>query len=548
MAPALVNRRIGLLFAIFLFLLIAAAGRAAWLGGVQARDLRQRAVAQQEEDLTVPARRGTITDRNGVELAVSEDAITVFANPFLIDDPSGVAAKVAPLVGRPAEDVQLELSDPTRGFVYLARSIDPSKGAAVEDLQIEGIGTVVEPKRQYPQDAMASQLLGAVGVDGYGLAGIEQSQEEALHGIDGRRSVVKDALGKPVSIVEHERAVSGQDIRLTLDTAIQARVEKVLAEVGNEFEPKGATALVMDPRNGEMLAMANWPQVNPKSFGDADDYVRQNRAVAASYEPGSTFKAITVSGALEEDLVSPGTVFDLPPSIQVADRVIEEAHDRGAVALSVAEILAQSSNVGAITIGLQLGPRRFNNYVRQFGFGEGTGVDVPGEATGIVPRPKEYSGSSMGNLPMGQGLAVTPIQLAAAYSAIANDGVLVTPHVIQGEPPQPRRVVSAGTAKRVARMLEGVLGAGGTASEASVEGYRLAGKTGTAEKPDGYGGYSESAFVGSFVGFAPARDPRLLVAVAVDEPQGSIYGSVVAAPAFEKIVEFALPYLRIPPE
>ncbi|MEA2348010.1 MAG: hypothetical protein QOG62_1797 [Thermoleophilaceae bacterium] len=542
------NRRIGLLFAIFLSLLVVAAARATWLGTVRAADLKARAVSQHEEDLTVPARRGTITDRNGKELAVSDDATTVFANPFLLDDPVGTAAKIAPLIHRPLAQVQAELSDPQTGFVYLARAIDPNIGAEIDDLDIEGIGTEVEPRRQYPQGDLASQLLGAVGVDGYGLAGIEQSEEQELHGTDGARDVIKDALGKPVSIVESKRAVPGQDVKLTLDAAIQARTEKVLADVGARYSPKGATALVLDPRTGEILALANWPAVNPAKFGDASEYDRQDRAVAASYEPGSTFKAFTVSGALEDGLVKPSTVFDLPPSIQVADRVIEESHERGAISLSTADILAQSSNVGAIKIGLLLGAERFDHYVRAFGFGEGTGVDIPGEQAGIVPKPQDYSGSSMGNLPIGQGLAVTPIQLAAGYSAIANKGLLVTPHVLESTVPEEHQVISASTAKKVSRMLEGVIAPGGTASEASVDGYRLAGKTGTAQKPDGYGGYSDTAFVASFVGFAPARDPRLLVAVAVDEPQGEYYGGLVAAPAFEQIVKFALPYLRIPPQ
>jgi cell division protein FtsI/penicillin-binding protein 2 len=232
----------------------------------------------------------------------------------------------------------------------------------------------------------------------------------------------------------------------------------------------------------------------------------------------------------------------------VADREIEEAHERGAVTLTVADILAQSSNVGSVMIGLELGKIRFDRWVRRFGFGTGTGVDVPGEQAGIVPKPEAYSGSSMGNLPIGQGLAVTPIQMAGAYQAIANGGVARRPHVIAGDPAPARRVISARTAHQVSRMLEGVLGPGGTAQEASVPGYRLAGKTGTAEKPDGTGGYSKSKFVASFIGYAPARRPRLLVAVMVDEPKGDIYGGRVAAPAFEKIVAFALPYLRIPPD
>jgi cell division protein FtsI (penicillin-binding protein 3) len=304
---------------------------------------------------------------------------------------------------------------------------------------------------------------------------------------------------------------------------------------------------VMQPRTGEVLALANWPRVDANDIGGAPGWARQNRAIAASYEPGSTFKPFTVSGALSEGLIKPYTRLDLPPTIQVADRVIGEAHDRGTINLTVAQILARSSNVGSVMVGLKLGAPRFDRWVRRFGFGSPTGVDLPGEAQGIVPRPRDYSGSTMGNVPIGQGLAVTPIQMAAAYTAFANGGVVREPYVVQdGEQPG-RRVLSRRVATQVSRMLEGVFGVGGTAQEAQVRGYRLAGKTGTAQKPDGKGGYSDSKFVASFIGYAPARDPRLLVAVMVDEPQGQIYGGVVAAPAFEKIISFALPYLRIPP-
>ena len=544
----LVERRIGLLFAVFLALLTLATLRAGWLGTVRAEDLRSRALTQQEEELVVPARRGTITDRHGVELAVSEDAITVFANPFLVKDPVGAARKLAPLIGESEADILEKLSDRGRGFVYLRRKLDASKGEDVEKLKLEGIGTIVEPKRRYPQDYLASQLLGTVGTDNVGLSGLEQSREEQLHGRDGRRRVVKDALGKPVSIVELQRGEPGEDLRLTIDSAIQERTESVLADVGETFRPKGATAIVVDPRNGEVLALANWPRVDANDISGAPGYALQDRAVMASYEPGSTFKAITVSGALAEHRVTPSTRFDLPPTIHVADREIGEAHARGPVNLSVAEVLAQSSNVGAVKIAQTLGPTRFDQWVRRFGFGRTTGLDLPGEAGGIVLRPQQYSGSTLGNMAIGQGLAVTPMQMVAAYTAIANGGVLEPPHVVAGEARPPRRVLPAAVAHQVATMLEGVLAAGGTASEAAVPGYVLAGKTGTAEKPDENGGYSEDKYVASFIGFAPAQDPRLLVAVMVDEPQYVHAGGAVAAPAFEKIVSFALPYLRIPPK
>jgi cell division protein FtsI/penicillin-binding protein 2 len=278
-----------------------------------------------------------------------------------------------------------------------------------------------------------------------------------------------------------------------------------------------------------------------------------NRATGFTYEPGSTFKAFTVSAALEEGIVTPTTTYTLPPVLHVADRTIEDAEERGTVTLSVAEILSHSSNVGAVTIGLEVGAEKFSRWIDRFGFGRPTGIQFPGEEQGLVPRLDEYSGSTMGNLPMGQGLSVTPIQMLAGYAAIANGGILKRPQLIEdvgGEPvPEPKgqRVISASVASQVREMLEGVLAPGGTASEVSVPGYTLAGKTGTAQVAEN-GTYSKTKYVASFIGFAPAKDPQLLVAVIVDEPHGEIYGGSVAAPAFGKIAEFALPYLGVPPE
>jgi cell division protein FtsI (penicillin-binding protein 3) len=544
---ALVQRRIGLAFAVFLLLLIGAVGRGFWLGEVRGEALRSRAVAQQVEQVTVPARRGTITDRNGLELAVSEESSSVYANPKQIKDPATIAGRLSELVGVPYDQLVQKLANRTTGFVYLARKIDPDKGKAIEKMKLAGIGVLSEPRRRYPQGDLASQVIGTVGTDNYGLSGIEQRDEDILHGKDGKQQVIRDALGKPISIIEQKREQPGEDLRLTIDSAIQARTEQVLAGVGQTYKPKGATALVMDPRNGQILAMANWPPVAPGASGPDADYARQNRAVAASYEPGSTFKAVTVAGALEEKTITPQSTFPLPPTIKVADRTIKEAETRGFETMTPAQILAKSSNVGAVTIGLRQGKYRFDKWVRNFGFGSPTGIDLPGEQEGIVLHPKQYSGSSLGNLPIGQGIAVTPIQMAAAYEAIANHGVSVRPHVVMGDPAPARRVVSPQTADSVSSMLKGVLAAGGTAQEAQVPGYTLAGKTGTAEKAEA-GGYSKDKFVASFIGFAPQRNPRLLVAVMVDEPHGEIYGGVVAAPAFEKIASFALTYLAIPPD
>jgi cell division protein FtsI (penicillin-binding protein 3) len=540
-----VDRRIGALFAVFLVLLLLAGLRSTWLGTVRSHDLKGRAVAQQVEDVDVAARRGTITDRNGVELAVSESSVTVYADPRVVRDPGGTASKLAPFLGRSWQELDTKLADRSKGFVYLARKLPLSKGSLVQKLRIPGIGTTEEPRRVYPQGSLAGQLLGSVGVDNYGLSGIEQKLEKTLHGKDGKRRIVNDALGKPVSIVDSERALPGKDVQLTIDANIQQRVESVLAGVGQAFVPKGATAVVMDPRTGEILALANWPPADPSNPGAAT-YANQNRAVQTNYEPGSTFKAFTVAGALEEKLITPDSVFDLPVNLQVADRTITDAEVRGPESLTVAQILAQSSNVGAVKVGEKLGPDRFNKWVRRFGFGASTRIDLPGEQAGIVLKPEHYSGSSMGNMPIGQGIAVTPMQMATGYEAFADHGVIHRPHVIKGDPAPARRVISRKTATQVSRMLEGVLGPGGTAQEAQVNGYTLAGKTGTAQKAIP-GGYSKTDFIASFIGFAPARNPRLLVAVMVDTPRGNYYGGAVAAPVFQKIVSFALPYLRIPP-
>jgi cell division protein FtsI (penicillin-binding protein 3) len=543
----LVERRIGLLFALFLLLLGAATARATWIGTVKAGSLGARAVQQQVEDMVVPARRGTIVDRHDMELAVSEDAVTVFAHPFLIHNPARVSAQLAPLLGVSEDELLKKLSDRDSTFVYLRHKIDGSVGHKIEQLGIEGIDTVVEPKRTYPQGYLASQVLGTVGVENTGLAGLEYSLQDTLGGHDGRRRVVKDALGEPVSLIETDRAEAGEDIKLTLDAAIQERVEAVLGEVGQTYTPAGATAVVMDPRTGAILALANWPRVDANNPDGSPKYARQNRAIQFNYEPGSTFKAFTVAGALEEGLIEPNTMLDVPSELHVADRTIGEAHEEGNGPLTVAQILARSSNVGSAMIGLRLGDKRFDRWVRRFGFSKPTGVDLPGEQRGIVLDVNHYSGSSLGNMSIGQGLSVTPIQMAAGFTAIANGGVKREPYIVAGDRKPGKRVLSRKTATEVSTMLEGVLAAGGTAQEASVPGYTLAGKTGTAEKPEN-GTYSKTDFVASFIGFAPARHPRLLVSVMVDEPRGDIYGGTVAAPAFERIMEFALPYLKIPPE
>ena len=550
-----IERRIGFLFSVFLVLLVLAGGRAGWLGLVEAKTLKRAAATQQVSDIVVPARRGSITDRNGVELAVSQPATTIAATPYLVKDPGRTARRLARVLRIPEDDLLRRLVRRDTGFVYLARHVSPQRARRVQRLGLAGLEFIPEFRRDYPRTWMAAQLLGSVGAEGHGLSGLEYLLDRNLAGHDGERRLVKDALGDPIELRDEVRTRPGHRVRLTLDANIQDQAETVLAEVGQEWQPKGATAVVMDPRSGALLALANWPQVNANKLYEAPTYAMTNRATGANYEPGSTFKAITVAGALEDGKVTPDTEFSLPPTIRVADREIGESHDRGWVNLTTRGILEQSSNVGAIKIGQLLGAPRFDHWVRRFGFGKRTGVDLPGEEGGILLPLDKYSGSSMGNLPIGQGLAVTPIQMAAAYSAIANGGILRSPHIVESvggrRTPEPKghRVISEVTAASVRRMLEGVLGPGGTASGAHIDGYVLAGKTGTAEKVDEATGlYSESKYIASFVGFAPADKPRLLVTVMVDEPQGAIYGGEVAAPAFQQITSFALNYLRIPPE
>jgi cell division protein FtsI (penicillin-binding protein 3) len=547
-----IDRRIGLLFAGFLLCFLMIVGRAFWLQGVQGAQLASEASYQQTEVVTVPGLRGTMLDRHGQALAASEDAATIFATPYQVKKPTQAADKLATILGEDPAKVLESLTEES-GFSYVAKKVDVPTAARIERLELPGIGEIPDSRRTYPQGDLAGQVIGAVGSENEGLTGLEAGEESVLAGSDGERRIVKDALGEPIRLETVSEASDGGDIQLTLDPAIVSKTEQVLAEVGETYAPKGATAVVVDPRSSQILAMANWPPVDPADLSEASSEDLLNRATGFTYEPGSTFKAFTVSAALEEKQVTPETTFTLEPSIQVADRVIEDAEARPTVTLSVAEILSHSSNVGAVTIGLGLGSEKFSRWINRFGFGHPTGVQFPAEEQGLVPSLDEYSGSTMGNLPMGQGLSVTPMQMVAGYTAIANGGILKRPQLIEkidGEKvdePKGRRIIDEEVASEVRTMLEGVLAPGGTASEVSVPGYTLAGKTGTAEVAEN-GTYSKTKYVASFIGFAPAQDPRLLVAVIVDQPQGEIYGGAVAAPAFGRIAGFALPYLGVPAE
>ncbi len=548
----LIERRIGLLFAGFLLLFLLIVVRSFWLQGVQGAQLASEAASQQTEDVVVPGLRGAILDRTGNRLASSEDAATIYATPYQVKNPPRAAKELAPVLKEKPGEV-LEALSAEGGFSYVAHKVDLATAEKVKNLEIEGIGQLPDSRRTYPQGEMAGQVIGALGDENQGLTGLEQGEQSVLGGSDGERKIVNDALGDPIRLETVKEAEDGEDIQLTLDPVIQQKTESVLASVGETYSPKNATAIVVDPRTSQILAMANWPPVDPSDLSEISNEDLMNKATGLNYEPGSTFKAFTVASALEEHLVTPTTEFTLPPTIQVADRTIEDAEERGTENMTVGQILAKSSNVGAVTIGLEVGAEKFSKWISKFGFGKPTGVQFPNEQIGIVPELDQYSGSTMGNLPIGQGLAVTPMQMVAGYTAIADGGILRPPQLIKriGEEkvhePKGKRVIKPQTAAEIREMLEGVLAAGGTASEVSVPGYTLAGKTGTAQVAEN-GGYSETKYVASFIGFAPATNPQLLAAVIVNQPQGEIYGGSVAAPAFGEIAGFALPYLGVPQE
>jgi cell division protein FtsI (penicillin-binding protein 3) len=551
---SLIERRIGLLFALFVLAFSVIVARAAWLQGVEGSALSADAKGQQTETVEVPAPRGQILDRNGTALAISEDAATIFATPYQVEDPERTAQKLAGVLDQEPEEILRALADRDSGFAYIARKVDLPTADRIKKMDLPGIGELPDSRRVYPEGQLASQVIGSVGTENQGLTGLEAAEDGTLQGTAGERQIVRDALGKEIERDTLEQESAGSNIKLTIDANIQSRVEQVLGELAETYDPAGATAIVMDPQSSDVLALANYPSADPSHPEDASDEELLNRGTGYVYEPGSTFKAFTVAGALEDEVVDPSTTFDLPVELQVADRQISDAHERGPVTLTVSQIIQQSSNVGAAMIGLRLndekGDDRFDHWIRRFGFGEPTGINFPGEEQGIVLSPDEYSGSTMGNLPIGQGLAVTPIQMATGYAAIANGGVLRPPRIVLNEngervpQPQGHRVISEKTAAQLRTMLKGVLAPGGTASEVSVPGYTLAGKTGTAEKVVD-GEYSDYLFDASFVGFAPADDPQLLVAIVVDEPKGDHYGGTVAAPAFGEIAKFALPYLGI---
>ena len=545
------NRRLRVLVVVFGVAFAAILGRALWLQVVRAPAYHAMAARQHRETITIPAGRGTIYDRTGVPLAIGEQATTVFADPRNVKNAQRVAVAAGRTLGISANDLYPELRDPGSRFVYVQRKADPLRAATLADLKLPGLGFYPEELRAYPQGNVAAQVLGFAGVDNEGLEGLERSLDPTLKGRPGSQVVLTDPYGRAIDVVEAKPERPGKNVRLTIDHQIQASAEEVLARTVHAWNAKGATAIVLDPRTGDVLAMANYPSFDVNRFSSAQPDARRNRAVTDLYEPGSTFKIVTIAAALEDRVVKPTTSFWLPPTIQVADRVIHEAHDRGTERMTVGQILSESSNIGTITIAEELGAGELAAWIERFGFGARTGIDFPGESPGLVLPLERWSGSTIGTVPIGQGIAVTPLQMVSAYAAIGNGGVRMRPHLVEKigskkvDRGSGKRIVSRRTADRMMAMFRDVV-LEGTGTEAAIPGYTVAGKTGTASKPEN--GKYVAKYVASFVGLVPAKEPRLAILVAVDEPHGQIWGGVVAAPAFRDIARFALQYLEIPPD
>ena len=546
------NSRIRLLVLVFVGMFAVALGRAAWIQVVDGAGYAAMASKQQRQTIEIPAGRGTIYDRTGEPLAIGEQATTVYADPRNVIAPKKAAVKAAQALDLNPDDLYPSLKDRTKQFVYIVRKADPVKAKELQRLGVAGIGFYPEELRTYPQGRVASQLLGFAGTDNRGLDGLERSLDKKLTGRSGYEIVVRDPAGQAIDVVTSRKERPGKNVVLTIDHQLQATAEQLISSAVARWNAKGATAVVMDPRTGAILAMANAPTFDANRFTSAPPDERRNRAVTDLYEPGSTFKIVTIAGALEDNVVTPESSFVLAPTIKVADRVIREAHIRGTERMTVRQILAESSNVGTITIAKdKLGGPELARWVSRFGFGRATGSELPGESAGMVLPYDRWSGSTIGTVPIGQGIAVTPLQMVGAYAAIGNGGVMPPAHVVakiggkKVRHGKGRRIVSQHTADRMTAMFRDVV-LEGTGTEAAIPGYTVAGKTGTANKAEN--GRYVSKYVASFVGLVPARKPRLAILVMVDEPHGQIWGGVVAAPIFRDLARFALQYLEVPPD
>jgi cell division protein FtsI (penicillin-binding protein 3) len=551
---------LGRLVAVFVTLSLGLGGILARLAFLQVKDARAyevRAFRQRVHTITLPAVRGSLLDRHGKQLALSLPAKDVYADPRYVKDAGRTARVVSRTLAISRRAVLHALREKTT-FVYLARQVDAGVAAGLESKDLPGIGFLDDAKRYYPSGPLAPQTMGFVGLDGTGLAGLEFQYQQQLAGRPGKRTVEVDPSGHiiPQGVNRDVPPVPGEDVVTTLDRDIQYRVQLALQAAVKRNQAKGGTVIVLDPHTGDILAMASYPWFDPAHFATTPTALLRNPAIADAYEPGSVNKVITASAAIEDHVIPLTRTLTVPDHWPVGDHVFHDAHSHPAEAMTLADVIAQSSNVGTIRIAGMVGPTRLDQYLVRFGLGQYTGIDFPGESAGIVPLLADWHDTSMGTIPVGQGLAVTPLQMAAVYAAVANGGVWTQPRLVRGlmDPggtfhpapaPETRRVVSARTARTVRKILAFAVDAG-TGVNAQIPRYWVAGKTGTALIPKTNGlGYSNK-YVASFIGMVPAADPQLVVAAIIDRPV-TVYGAVAAAPLFQEIAHYALARMRIAP-
>ena len=550
--------RIIMIGTVFGLLFLTVVGRAFDLQILQHEDLVTKAEKQYRHRVELTPARGSILDRNGTPLAESIHMDSCYAEPRRIKDVEGTAAVLGPILGVPRHELAARLSA-NKSFTWVERWLPPDTATRIKNMKLTGIGFVSESKRFYPNLETAAHVIGFTGRDPNGLEGLELKYDKTILGNTGYIVTERDALGRNISVRNTviKNSSPGKNIVLTLDKTIQFITEKELAKAVISSRANSGMALVMESDTGKVLAMANYPTFNPNAFSRFSQAQIRNRVVVDSFEPGSTFKVFTIAAALDVGLIKATDVYNCENgAYRIADRVIHDDHPQSR--LTVSEIMKYSSNIGAAKIGLKMGEQRLSDYLRNFGFGGRTGIDFPGESSGNLKH--HWYGVELATISFGQGLSLSTIQLAAAISSIANGGNLMRPYLVERivddsgkedqkfEPQIVRRVISPETAHKVSAMMETVTGDGGTGTKAAVDGFRVAGKTGTAEKVDAVTHtYSPSRRIGSFVGFVPADKPKLTIAVIIDEPQGVKYGGVVAAPAFRGIAQNTLAYLKIQP-
>jgi cell division protein FtsI (penicillin-binding protein 3) len=555
------QRRVTIAKLLFLAFFLVIGGRAMQLQLLQGDKLMRLGQRQHLKEWIVLPKRGALFDRFGEPLALSMESQSVYARPHRVQDADDLSRSLAQILKLRLGDVKEKITA-EKSFVWIKRQVTSAEAEKIQALNADGIGMFYEPNRHYPQGQLAGQLIGFVGRDSEGLEGLELKYNDYIRGETGSSVTERDALGRRVMVqgVEGLHIPPGSDIHLTLDSAIQHMAEKELETSIIKYRAKAGVAIVVEPFTGEVLAMANYPSFDPNNYSKESAEQRRNRAVTDSFEPGSTFKTITAAAALEEGVVGKDDLFYCEMGkYPYAGKIIHDTHPHGW--LSFAKILQVSSNIGFTKVAEKLKKERFFKYIERFGFGEPTGVDVPGEASGLLRKPDRWSNIDLATHAFGQGLSTTPMQMVMAYAAVANGGFLMRPFVmrravgpkgdvlLENQPHVVRRVISEKTATLLASILQDVTTEGGTGVMANLEGFDVAGKTGTAQKADPvHGGYAAKKRVASFVGFVPANNPRLVALVLIDEPEVNVYGGVVAAPVFRNIAQGALRHLAVAPQ